>query len=319
MRRTMKYTSLLMAVGIISAYGVARHVSGRPLGDGDPAWLALVRDSGWSRFADMNGYRLHYLDAGQGRPVLLIHGYGDSVYSWRRNIVPLIQAGFRVVAVDMPGLGQSEAPAGFAFSAEAVTGEIVSFLDRLGLDRVDVIGNSMGGQQALMLAACHPDRVRSIVPVGAACYPVKLYETMSSLARHSLVRDMIRPFTGPWQARWMLRRCYTDQSLVTPENYSQRAQPFARRDYAENLLKMGGEFFSPAFVKLSGEYAAIKVPALLVWGDHDRVIKTEDNALRLHRDMPGSRLEIIPRSGHVPHDEQFEIFNRMVIDFLREH
>jgi pimeloyl-ACP methyl ester carboxylesterase len=77
---------------------------------GDPAWAALIRDNQWTRTMDMDGYSLNYLDAGAGPVVVMLHGFGDSVYSWRWNIQAFVEAGYRVLALDLPGMGLSGKP-----------------------------------------------------------------------------------------------------------------------------------------------------------------------------------------------------------------
>jgi len=307
---------VLVSCGLLLAgvWRMARH----PAGPGDLEWLALVKENGWAATADLGGYRLYYLEGGQGPPVLLLHGYGDSSYSWHRNFQPLIQAGFRVLALDLPGLGASEVPPDFDFTAESLAREIMAFLDYKALTQVHLIGNSLGGHLSLYLAYHHPDRVGQIVPVCPAAYLDRRRAFRAALIKAPFLAEAIRPFFGPWSVRLFLRECFFDPELVTEAVVSQRSQPLQRPDLAVNLVKLARNYFSTGFIELSRNYKALTTPVLLVWGAHDRVIDTDRFAERLHGDLPGSRLVIIDRAGHVPHEERPEVFNDLVIRFLRD-
>ena len=237
-------------------------------GPGDPAWQALLREGGWDRYARMDGYRIHYLDTGlpSGPPLLLIHGYGDSVYAWHRNMIPLIEAGFHVVALDLPGFGSSGTPSGFPFTAEAYVAEIVALLDHLGLERVDLIGNSLGGNLSLFLADRFPGRVRRAVTVDPVVYPSRKHGFLIALARSEWAAALVKPFIGPWVYHLAMRRSFNDPSLVTDVMISQRVQPFNRPDFRDNLIQVGAHYFSDAFLELSKNYGRISRPVLIIWG-----------------------------------------------------
>lgn len=313
----MKNIVLVPVAAVVLLYGLGWPLARQSPGPGDSLWQAQIARADWSRHLDLGGYRLHYLDAGQGPPVLLLHGFGDSVYSWRHNIKPLVQAGFRVVALDLPGLGESETPAGFAFTVEAVAAQITAFLDALNVDRVDVVGNSLGGNLALFLARYHPDRIRRIVLTGPACYPSCRHDILSALARSPITAALVEPILAPWNFRLMIRFCYDDPDRVTDDNVSQRCLPLNRPDFRNNLIRLGGSYFSQGFLDLSWSYHRIAIPVLAVWGEHDRIIRTDRNAQRLHQDIPGSRLVIMKQAGHLPHEEQPGGFNRLMLDFLQ--
>lgn len=306
----------ILAAAVISA-ALVWLAARQPPGPGDTAWRALVREKRWSKYADLGGYRLHYHEAGRGRPVLLIHGYGDSSYTWRHNIGPLVQAGFRVIAPDLPGLGASGIPPGYTFSAEAFADQITALLEHKGLDRVHVVGNSLGGNLALYLAVRRPSRVDRIVPVDPAAYPDPRHGTYESLARRPITAKLLKPFFCVPAVRFALKKCYHDPDLVSEAMVSERAQVLRRPDFPENMVRIGANYFSSSFKELLPGYKNIKAPVLIVWGDTDRLLKAETYAERLHRDIPGSSLVIIKEAGHTPHEEQPRAFNKALASFLK--
>ncbi|MBU2548458.1 MAG: alpha/beta hydrolase [Proteobacteria bacterium] len=316
MKTILKYAlaavAIIIVVGLFAAWRMAR----TPPGPGDKAWQAMIEKQGWSRWTDPGGYRLHYIEAGQGPPVVLLHGYGDRAYTWHLNIPALVEAGHHVLAWDLPGLGRSETPPGFDFSAEAVLGQLIRFLDIQGLDRVAVVGSSLGGNLALLLAVRHPERVSKVVAVDPAAYPSKRHASYQRLARWPLLVDLLRPFVGKSAIRYGLTRSYHDPSRVDEAGVSERAQVLRRPDFMDNMVKLGANYFSASHRILVPRYPDIQAPVLIVWGDDDRLIPVAGNAERLHRDIPGSKLVLLEKAGHAAHEEQAAAFNRAVIDFL---
>ena len=317
-KRLVKRLLWLAAAVLILGYGAVWRMAQHPPGPGDRDWLTHIEKAGWSKWLDYQGARIHYLDAGQGPPVLLIHGFADSSYTWRKNIIPLTQAGFRVLAIDLPGMGRSGVPSGFEYSPAEMGRFLTTFLDRLELARVSAAGNSLGGSLTLYLAVNASERVEKMIPVDPACYPSRKYDLYTVINDNAWLQSLLKPLVGPWVLRLGVRQSYHDPDLVTDTLVSQMAQPYADRDYIDRMAKLGGRYLPPAVAELAPHYQEIDLPALIIWGSTDRLIPTKPNAERLHRDIPRSRLEIIPQAGHLPHQEQPEIFNRLLLEFLRK-
>src|ERR1700733_8670553 len=113
------------------------------------------------RFVDVLGARMHYLHAGSGRPMFLIHGLVGSSANWRKNILPLARHA-SVYAIDQANMGKSQRVAGLDPGFEATADRIAAMVTALGIEEADVVGHSHGGAIALMLAARHPKRVRRL-------------------------------------------------------------------------------------------------------------------------------------------------------------
>ena len=126
----------------------------------------MIELPGESRYVTVAGVKTHYIVAGDGDPLLLFHGLGASVVTWRDNIGPLSKA-FRVYAIDFPGHGDSDKP-DIDYSADTFTRFALHLIDTLELDHPAIIGNSVGGALGLMIALGHPERVSGLVLVDSA-------------------------------------------------------------------------------------------------------------------------------------------------------
>ena len=285
---------------------------------GDPIWAALIRDNQWTRTIDLGGYSIHYLDAGTGPVVVMLHGFGDSVYSWRWNIQAFVDKGFRVVVVDLPGMGQSGRPRDFAFTPSAMALETVKLLSHLGIGRASFMGNSLGGNVALYLAIHSPSLVDRLILADPACYFLGIRQRLiTSAIRCGMVKKTVRLFIKPWIFKAAYWQAFYNPRLIRPEMVAESAQILNRPDGPDNLIDTAGLYFGHVYQGMPRWYGTIKSPTLMIWGEHDRVIRTRPNAKRLNRAISGSRLVIMPDVGHAPHQEQPEAFNKIVLDYLQ--
>src|SRR5439155_1234568 len=150
------------AVALLLGLGVGCRAP--PISDGDrfPTGTQFA-----ARFARIGDARIRYLDVGAGTPVIFIHGLGASMYAWRKNLAPVMAAGYRVVALDLLGFGSSDKPArGYTNAAYAQL--VVALMDSLHLPDAVLVGHSMGGEIAAEVAISFPTRVRGLVLIGAA-------------------------------------------------------------------------------------------------------------------------------------------------------
>jgi pimeloyl-ACP methyl ester carboxylesterase len=285
---------------------------------GDPAWAALIRDNQWTRTMDMDGYSLNYLDAGAGPVVVMLHGFGDSIYSWRWNIQAFVDADYRVLALDLPGMGLSGKPHDFAFTPSAMANAVAIFLNRLNIERAIFVGNSLGGNVALCLAIHYPALIDRLVMVDPACYPLGLRQrVITSALRCGLVKKFVRLFIGPWIIKAAYWQAFHNPRLIRPEMAAESSRFLELPDGPSNLLETAEQYFDEEYRRLHFRYHEIQAPSLLIWGRYDRVIPTRPNAKKLHKAIPRSRLVIMPDVGHAPHQEQPEAFNSLVISHLK--
>jgi len=267
------------------------------------------------RFVRVGDQLVHVEQAGSGEPVVLIHGFGASTYSWRK-VMPALAASHRVVAIDLNGFGYTQRPASRAsYTREAQARLVLGTLDALGIDRAHVVGHSYGGGLALYLASRHPERFRTLVLVDSSA-PTYANDRRS---RFAALRPLDVLFVRsvalrPGMVRKALLRSYYDDSLVTPE----LVQAYLDRLAIEGV---GNAFYgltAPAPAGEPVELETIAVPALVIWGAHDELISPETGRRAAAR-LPHAEFVLFDKSGHLPMEEEPEAFLRTVLPFLERH
>lgn len=244
--------------------------------------------------------------SGSGKPVVLLHGLGANRSVWRKA-VPALSRTRDVIAVDLLGFGDSPRPEG-PFALTTMSDAVIGLLDRLELDSVDLVGNSLGGWLAMFLAIEHPDRVRKLVAVGPA-FLFGLPEALSAkaLAAGAGPKDMesMRAYLkrvrrdGDTLSEDVVRG-YLDDRLAARDEASIRAVARSIKE-GENLL--------------TGRLQNLQAPALVVHGRHDGVVPLALSD-RVASEIEGSKLIVLEESAHWPQLEEPEVFVRVVEGFL---
>jgi pimeloyl-ACP methyl ester carboxylesterase len=278
-----------------------------------------------SGFVDVGRLRIHHTWGGRGAPVLMIHGLGSAGYlGWRFNL-PAVAGRHRVLAPDLPGFGRSEKPR-TRYGIPLFTRTLLRYLDGRKLDRVDVVGVSMGGRVALELGLRHPERVSRLVLVNSLGlgFPRRLVhglfalpglgETVFRLTGTVLQRvpgATIRRLAGRFRLVENPERSLDDVYLqALREIHADQGSAPAYLATVRSLILMGVE-------DLSGELGRLRMPLRLIWGADDPLFPLQ-HATRAHRLVPGSELAVIEGAGHSPEAERPDEFNRVLERFLTD-
>jgi pimeloyl-ACP methyl ester carboxylesterase len=254
-----------------------------------------------------SGRRVNVIEAGEGPPVLLLHGSGTSAVS----LLPVLERleGVRAIAADRPGFGLSD-PASVPrerFRVAAV-GFIDEVLDELGLESAALAGNSMGGTWALWYALARPERVRRLVLLGSApllpgTRPPAPLRVIATPALGSLLNRMMKP--NPKRVVQLMNAMGEGETIVRYPDLIESVAAAGRdpKASAANLAELRAVIspfgFRPSARLHADELRRVKVPTLLIWGDQDPV-GAIDAARRTAAAIPGARLEVLP-AGHVPY------------------
>lgn len=247
---------------------------------------------------------------GHGDPVVFVHGLLASSATWQEVLAPA-SAGRPAIAVDLPGFGCSDRPWPFDYSVNGQARGLVDFLDARGIARAVLVGNSLGGAAAMLVAAKHPGRVSALVLVDAAtseapiAWPTRLMRApvLGELA----LALATRPLVAYGLRRWLFAGAGRVTDLAIADAWFPLTIPGTRR---AALLAI-----RPNPRRYLGLEDQIRVPTLIVWGRKDRLIPVEESE-RLASRIPGSRLVVLPDAGHLPQREQPEAFSRAVAEFL---
>jgi pimeloyl-ACP methyl ester carboxylesterase len=270
-----------------------------------------------SRFVEIEGVRVHYHEAGEmsAPAVLLIHGFCASNFVWNEVLVPLAQAGFRVVAPDLVGFGFSGKPGGGEYTIEAQARILVGLLDALGIECATFVGSSYGGAVAAVCALDYVARVERLVLVGAV--------SNDEIIRRPLLRLAATPLMGELFTPVLLdaRRFVKNRRRVTLAAQSGYMLDPARLRAHQRHLRAAATHRAILRTlrnwrasRIEREAARITQPTLLVWGAHDRDVPLHYGE-RLHELIARSRLYVFPDCGHLPQEERPAEFVSLVAGF----
>ncbi|MFV3334009.1 alpha/beta fold hydrolase [Pseudomonas sp. NY15437] len=282
----------------------------------------VLSESASSRFVRIRegelDLQLHYNDLGQGaQTVVMLHGSGPGASGWanfNRNLEPLLEAGYRVILLDCPGWSKSDPIVCKGSRSDLNATALKGLVDALELDRVHLIGNSMGGHSAVAFALTYPERVGKLVLMGGGTggaspfvpMPTEGIKLLNGLYREPTIDNLKK----------MMNVFVFDPSELTEELFQTRLDNMlARRDHLENFvasLAANPKQF-PDFGPRLGE---IRAQTLIVWGRNDRFVPM-DAGLRLLAGIPNSTLHVFNNCGHWAQWEHAAAFNRLVLDFLR--
>lgn len=267
-------------------------------------------------FVTVDGVRVHFERAGHGRPLLLLHGLVGSARNWRQNI-DFLGRHATVYALDLCNMGESDRVPGLDAGLAATADRIAATMDALGLDEADVAGHSHGGAVAMMLAARHPARVRSLIlfaPANPFCdlgRPlISFYQTRVGTLFARMVPALPRRLKAT-----ALSRMYGDPRRVREGSLDGYILGLRVPGTVDHVLEIIRSWTSDmALLKDLLSRVATK-PTLLIWGDRDRAVGLS-SAEKLQHMLTQSRLIVLPGVGHIPFEEMPEACNQAMREWL---
>jgi 2-hydroxymuconate-semialdehyde hydrolase len=266
-----------------------------------------------SRTITALGIETHLHDAGDGPPLLLLHGSGPGVSAWSnwRLLYPELSRDFRVIAPDQVGFNRTQPDGPVRYGRALWTEHALAVVDELGLERFSIIGNSMGGAIALSLAVARPDAVDRIVVMGTMGIGMELPPGLAEVWGYE---------PSPAAMRSIIELFAYDRAIVTDDlvemRYRASAEPTVRDAFA-------GMFPEPRQAGVDDlalspeELRSIRQPVLLAHGYHDRIIPFRSSSLPLMDVLPRPELHAFGNSGHWVMIEQTAAFTAAVRAFLQ--
>jgi len=250
--------------------------------------------------------KLYYYEEGKGPPLLLIHGFGASTYTWR-HVAPELAKSYRVIAVDLKGFGQSDKPFDGRYSVYDQAELLAQLIEDKDLRDLTLVGHSFGGGVALLLALEADQRldgrITRLVLLDSIAYPQNI-PVFFRLLDVPLVSQLgVRMVPPSVQARVALQIAYFDDSKIDPEEVELYAAPLKTAAGKHAIIHSARQIVPEDIAELSERYKTIALPTLILWCDHDRIVPLEVG-IKLRRTLPNSTLRLVEDCGHMPQEEQ---------------
>ncbi|NDJ33892.1 MAG: alpha/beta fold hydrolase [Chloroflexi bacterium] len=286
------------------------------LADSDSAFIGLT-------VGGVEGYDVHYKTFGEGEPVfVMLHGFNANLYSFRQVTGPFSEYG-RVIVLDRPASGLSErltagdfTPPNNPYTNEAQIDVVIGLMDALGVEQAVLVGHSAGGTVAMDVALAHPERVEGLILISPAIYagggPPPFVGVLLALPQFNRLGPLVsRAFVNSGN---LLEGGYHDPTRIEQETIELAEKSFQVDNWDRALWELTRASRMADFEDRLDE---VTMPALIVTGDDDRVVPTEQS-VRLAGELPNAEIRVIEACGHVAHEECPVPFLRAVDSFLAD-
>jgi len=293
-----------------------------------------------ARYIEVDGASIYVIERGDpdGLPVMLLHGFGGSVFTWRYTIDPLAEAGYHVIAFDRPPYGLSEKSADFDWTGTAYADLTVGVMDALGIDAAVLVGHSAGGAVIADVAALYPERVLGLDFAAGAVITgdaeADAWFTQQAEAQDSdggglnglagnlrdinpnspLAQLAVRAILTPERFADLLTSAYYSPEDVPADAVEGYGRPLTVPGWEAAFLKLlSGGMSAPTYT--SELWDTLSVPVLLQWGENDTWVSPVVGRALSER-IDGSVLKIYPETGHIAMEEQIDAFNTDLLAWL---
>lgn len=268
----------------------------------------------------VDGVRIAYTDVGVGPPVVLIHGTPSHAFLWRAVLPALVKAGYRVLALDMLGYGQSERPLDQDTSVAAQAVLLDQLLDAWHLADANIVGHDIGGAVALILATTHPEHVSTLTLIDTVSY-----DSWPSATWRTIIENHLQDYAAMPIAEF---RAMMERQLRMTVFHKELMSGTVLEAYLAPLLSDLGKqsFFLHQVQHYDSRYTeaimpelpGLTMPVQIIWGAADEWQPVQ-YAHRLQQDIPTANLTIVPHAGHFLMEDAPDQVTKVIRQFLREH
>lgn len=270
-----------------------------------------------SKFLTVKDIKLHYLEAGEKEVVLMLHGFPTSAYLWR-NVMPKIAETHRVIALDLPGYGQSEKPLNVSYSLNFYSDIITTFLAVLQIEKVHLAVHDLGGPVGLLWAVRAPKSIHSLIFLNTLVYPKFSWAVvLFTLAlKTPITKDWVTSAKG---IAWAMRLGVVNKERINTELLAHYQSPFKEASTRQALIKSATNFSLKAFKEIEEKLPSFTVPVQIIYGENDRILpKVADTMQRIKTDLPQTELTALPNCGHFLQEDEPEKISRLISAFLNK-
>lgn len=263
------------------------------------------------QFVEVDGHAIHYIKQGKGKPLILVHGFAGSTYTWR-HLVPLLTDDYTVYALDVLGFGLSDKPPDGNYDMKSQGDILIGFMDAIRLPSATLVGHSMGGVIIACAELVTPSRVDKMVMVEPGFY-IKTVPPFLKYVFFPLDRIMARQFYSKSMRKRFFLASFYDQSKVTEEVIDAYMIPTRTPNALDALAHMMSSVGPQTYEGISEK---IKTPTLIVWGERGTGVLS-DVAKRLLSEIQRSKLVTINECGHYVQEEKPNELAKAIKDFLQ--
>ena len=268
-----------------------------------------------SRYVEVSGMRLHYLEAGAGPPVLLLHGWPTSSTLWR-NVIPAIATRNRVLALDLPGFGRSDKPLDAVYDLPFYTPIIDRFLDAVGVRTTGLVVHDLGGPVGLLWACHHADRLDRLALLNTVVYPRPSWATIAFVAA-CRIPGVRSAMATPWILKTTMRIGVANPDRLGDDVVRGVQEPFVERAAQRALVKAGAEITPRGMLEIARWFPTLRAPVRVIYGARDRVLPDIANTVRrVARDLPQAEVTVFPDCGHFLQEERPDELGALLGEFF---
>jgi pimeloyl-ACP methyl ester carboxylesterase len=276
-----------------------------------------VRKYAKGKLITVDGKRVHYIEKGEGKPVILLHGWLFNTLMWKGNIPGLAEK-HKVYAIDLWGWGFSERLNANDYCAELYGRQVVGFMDALNIQKATLAGCSMGGGVSVYVAAHYPDRVDRLILIDAAVIPYPM-PVIGWIYQQPYIGEFLNAIPGDALMENNIKTVwFHDGSKATKEYTREVLRPLCIKGSYAGLMHVLRDFSLPPLLQSEADQLAkLNKPILIIHGREDKGIPL-DRSQALKDLWKGSKLVIFDKARHGPHIEYPEKFNKVALEFLSQ-
>ncbi len=253
--------------------------------------------------------------AGEGKPIVMLHGFGTSSFSFR-FIMPSLAKKYKVFAIDLKGFGDSPKPKDGAYSVYDQAMLVSKFIKDHNLKDIILVGHSFGGGVALSLALLEPNNIKAMILLDSAAYRQKLPSMIRWLNIPILGKTGFYLLPAELETKEAYNYAFFDDKKIPEDSVKELAKKLKLENARYAFCQTAKSMIPDDIDDISKLYNTITIPTLLLWGNDDIVVK-KSIGKRLHKNLSNSMLKIIPNCGHMPHEERPEDTLKLIFSFLK--
>lgn len=267
------------------------------------------------QFIDIDGVRLHYVERGSGRPLVLLHGNGSMIQDFESSgLIDLAAKDYRVIVFDRPGFGHSLRPRGVVWTPAAQADLFQHALTHLGVDKAIIMGHSWGAAIAVALANRHPAMVEALILASGYYFPTARADAAMAMAGPAIpglgdiLSYTVSPILGRMMWPAMLRKLFGPRSA--PQKFDGFPKALAMRPSQLRAGAAEAALMVPTAMLSAGTYGGLAMPVVILAGEDDHLIDIDEQSARLHQEIKHSRMHRIAQAGHmIQHSDTAELMS----------